>query len=111
MSNALGSLVGLYPTLVDCCRNFHALHLNSLKNERTEKFVVAVHNPFNDTVEMSDGALINDFWTYSDACHVHLMVETVGLRLAVTSGVVINSKKIWVGWQGPPGHGKTTDGG
>ena len=108
MSNALGSLVGLYPTLVDRCRNFHALHLNSLKNERTEKFVVAVHNPFDDTVEMSDGALINDFWTYSNACHVHLMVETIGLRLAVTSGVVINSKKIWVGWQGPPGHGKTT---
>lgn len=108
ISSTLGSLVGAYPTLVDRRRNFHALHLNSLKNERTRKFVLAVQNPFDGTVEPSDGRLLYDLLSYTAACNVHLKVETAELRLAVTSGVVINTKKIWVGWQGPPGNGKTT---
>lgn len=107
-SNTLESLVALYPTLVDRRRNFHALQLNSLKNERTGKFVLAVHDPFDDTVEISDGLVVNDILTYSTACHVNLVVETFELRLAVTSGVTIDTKNIWVGWQGPPGNGKTT---
>lgn len=107
-SNTLESLVSLYPTLVDRSRNFHGLHLNSLKNDRTGKFVLAVHDPFDDTVDTFDGLLLHDFMNYSLACNVHLNVETVELRLAVTSGVAIDTNNIWVGWQGPPGNGKTT---
>lgn len=107
-SNTLESLVSLYPTLVDRRRNFHGLHLNSLKNDRTGKFVLAVHDPFDDTVDKSDGLLLHDFLTYTVACNVQLQVETVELRLAATSGVVIHTRNIWVGWQGPPGNGKTT---
>lgn len=108
MSRALQSLADAYPTLVDRRRNFHGLHLNSLKNDYTGRFVMAVHNPFDPTIETSDGLLINDFFTYMVACHSQLPVETMELRLAVTSGVAIDGKNIWVGWQGPAGSGKTT---
>ena len=107
-SSTLGALVGSYPTLVDRRRNFHALYLNSLKNDRTGKFVLAVQNPFDGTVEPSDGRLPYDLLSYTAACNVQLKVETAELRLAVTTGVAINTKNIWVGWQGPPGNGKTT---
>lgn len=108
ISSTLGSLIGAYPTLVHRRRNFHALHLNSLKNDRTRKSVLAIQNPFYGTVEPSDGRLLYDRLSYTAACNVQLKVETAELRLAVTSGVVINTKKIWVGWQGLPGNGKTT---
>ena len=107
-SSTLESLVGSYPTLVDRRRNCHALHLNSVKNDRTGRFVLAVQNPFDGTVEPSDGLLLYDLLSYTAACNVQLKVETAGLRFAVASGVVINTKKIWVGWEGPPGNGKTT---
>ena len=108
ISKCLESLVSAHATLVDRHRNFHTLHLNSLKNEFTEQFILAVHNPFDATTEMSDGLLINDFVSYSLACHSKLLVETLELRLAVTSGVAIDDKNIWVGWQGPAGNGKST---
>lgn len=108
LSKSLESLVRSYPTLVDGDRNFHVLHLNSFQNKCTGNYVVAVHTPFDDDVEWSDGLMINDFFTYSVAAHSKLLVEMVELRLAVTSGVAIDTKNIWVGWQGPAGSGKTT---
>ena len=108
ISPSLEALMNSYPTLVDRNENFKALHLNSLTNKSTGKIIVAVHNPFDDTVEMSDGLLINDIVTYLVATHSQLPVETTELRLAVTSGVVIDAKKIWIALQGPPGTGKST---
>ena len=108
MGKTLESLVGSYATLLDGHRNFHALHLNSLKNKFTGQFILAVHNPFDAEIEMSDGLLLNDFVSYSAATHSTLKVEMTELRLAVTSSVIINGKNIWVGWQGPAGTGKTT---
>lgn len=108
MGKSLESLLGSYPTLLDGRRNFHALHLNSLKNKFTGQFILAVHDPFDAGIEMSDGLLINDFVSYSAATHANLKVEMTQLRLAVTSGVAINGRNIWVGWQGPAGCGKTT---
>lgn len=107
MSKSLESLLGSYATLVDRRRHFHALQLNSVKNERTDEFVLAVHDPFDDTIAMSDGLLINDSVMYCMACHSRLWVETVELRLAVTTGITVHTRKVWVGWQGPAGHGKT----
>ena len=108
ISPALEALMNAYPTLIGRNENFKALHLNSLTNKSTGKIIVAVHNPFDNTVEMSDGLLINDIMTYLVATHSRLPVETTELRLAVTSGVVIDAKKIWIAWQGPPGTGKST---
>ena len=108
ISPSLEALMNSYPTLVDRNENLKALHLNSLTNKSTGKIKAAVHNPFDDTVEMSDGLLINDIMTYLVATHSQLPVETTELRLAVTSGVAIDAKKIWIAWQGPPGTGKST---
>ena len=81
---------------MDRHRNFHALHLNSLKNKFTGQFILAVHNPFDAEFEMSDGMLINDFVSYTAATHANLKVEMTELRLAVTSSVIIKEKNIWV---------------